>query len=220
MLAAAVGEPPDGLTDAVRKHPDQADGYLARGDWYGRRGLWRKAADDFARAYRLQPEQVHRNAAGDPARPIGEADRYRDLCRQLLDQSAGTSEIYEADETLKTCCLLGPGPVGEAAQLARLADVAVSGDPTQPWSEWLLLASGLYEYRAGRFDAAVTTCRASRRRANQAAETWMLWPPRRSSIEAMALEPLRRRRGSSRLARRGEEADRREARGSFRRRAR
>ena len=69
MLAAAVGELPDTVADAVRKHPDQADGYLARGDWFGRRGLWRRAADDFAECRRsASAGKVHRNAAGDPAR--------------------------------------------------------------------------------------------------------------------------------------------------------
>ena len=119
---------------------------------------------------------------------IGEADRYRDLCRQLLDQYAGTSDIYEADETLKTCCLLGRARSAKRPSSARLADVAVSGDPTQRWSEWLLLASGLQKYRAGRFDAAVTTCRASRPRGNSGSGDVDALAVTTISIEAMALE--------------------------------
>jgi tetratricopeptide (TPR) repeat protein len=96
---------------------------------------------------------------------IGEADGYRDHCQKFVDRFAATKANFEADQPLKTCCLLGPGPVGDPARLARLAEVVVSGDPDQPWYEWFLLTKGLYEYRAGRFDAAVTACRKARSQA-------------------------------------------------------
>ena len=118
---------------------------------------------------------------------IGEADRYRDLCRQLLDRFAATSANIDADQTIKTCCLLGPDAVGDPARLERLAEVAVSGDPAQQWYEFFLLSKGMYEYRAGRFDAAVTSCRASRQRTN--AESWYAeaLAATAGAIEAMAL---------------------------------
>jgi tetratricopeptide (TPR) repeat protein len=164
LLAAATGEPPATLAEAVRKHPDQFAGYLARGDWYDGRGLWRKAADDFTAAYRLQPDVMTGMRLGILLAGIGEVDRYRDHCQSLVDRFAGTNDHLEAERTLKTCCLLGPGPVGDPTRLARLAEVAVSGDPSQPIFVWLDLARALYEFRLGRFDAAVATSRANRAR--------------------------------------------------------
>ncbi len=164
LLAALAGEPPQALTQAIGKQPQEPGGYLARGDWYGRRGLWRKAADDFGDAYRQTPEVMTGMKLGILLAAIAAADRYREHCQKLVDRFAGTKDNLEAERTLKTCCLLGPGPVGDTARLARLAEVAASGDRSQPAFVWFDLAKGLYEYRAGRFDAAVTTSRANRAR--------------------------------------------------------
>jgi tetratricopeptide (TPR) repeat protein len=164
LLAALAGEPPQALTQAIGKQPKEPGGYLARGDWYGRRGLWRKAADDFAYAYRQRPEVMTGMKLGILLGAVGEADRYREHCHKLVDRFAETKDNLEAERTLKTCCLLGPGPAGDPARLARLSELAGSGDRSQPAFVGYGLAKSLYEYRAGRFDAAVTTCRANRAR--------------------------------------------------------
>ncbi len=164
-LAAVIGRPPAALTESIQLQPDQAAGYLARGDWYARRGLWRKAADDYAAAYRQSPETWAGMKLGVLLARNGEADRYREHCHQLIARFAGTTDNGEADRTLKPCCLLGPSLVGDLARLARLAEVAVAGDTAQPLYEWFLLSNGLYAYRAGRFEAAVTACRQARSQA-------------------------------------------------------
>jgi len=187
LLAAAAGAPPPALIQAIQNQPDQAAGYLARGDWYGRRGVWRQAADDFANAYRLLPDVYTGMRLAILLARIGEADRYRDHCTELLDRFGASSANIEADQALKMCCLLGPGPVGDSARLARLAEVAVSGDPAQPWYEWFLVTKGLYEYRAGRFDAAVKTCRASRPRIKAGSGNVDTLAAAVNAIEAMAL---------------------------------
>ena len=168
LLAAAAGEPPAAIIQAIQNQPNEAAGYLARGEWYGRRGLCRKAADDYSATYRLQPDPLTGKDLGILLVRIGKADSYGDHCKALLDRFAETSKNHEAEWTLKTCCLLGPGPVGEPARLARLAEVTVSGDPAQQYREWQLLAHGLYEYRAKRYDAAVTNCREARSKAKDA----------------------------------------------------
>jgi len=187
LLAAAAGSPPLPLTQAIQNQPDQAAGYLARGEWYGRRGAWRKAADDFANAYRLEPGAYNGMRLAILLAGIGEADRYRDHCYALLDRFASTSVNFDAEQTLKACCLLGAGPVGDPARLARLAEVAVSGDPAQAWYEWFLLTKGLYEYRAGRFDAAVAACHASRPRINAGNGNVHALAAAVIAVEAMAL---------------------------------
>jgi WD40 repeat protein/tetratricopeptide (TPR) repeat protein/energy-coupling factor transporter ATP-binding protein EcfA2 len=158
----------DALTRVIQNQPDRAAGYLARGDWYGGRGLWRKAADDFHAAYRLQPdaqETMTGMQLGFLLAHLGEAGRYRDHCKDLLERSDKTSKNEVAEWTLKTRSLLGPDPVGDPDRLARLAEVAVSGDPTDRWYGWKLFSKGLYEYRAGRIADAVTTCRKAPNKA-------------------------------------------------------
>jgi serine/threonine protein kinase/tetratricopeptide (TPR) repeat protein len=188
VLAAVVGDPPAALAEAIQRQPEHSGKYLDRAAWYGGRGLWRKAAEDYAAAYRVQPGAHEGMVLAIVLAQIGQADRYRDLCRQLLDRFAATSWNMDADATLKACCLLGPDPIGEPARLARLAEVAAAGDPTQPWYEFFLLAKGMYEYRTGRFDVAVTSCRASRRQIT--ADTQYAEPlaAAAGAIEAMALE--------------------------------
>jgi WD40 repeat protein/tetratricopeptide (TPR) repeat protein len=187
-LAAAIGEPPTALTEAIQNHPDQAAGYLARGNWYGGRGLWRKAADDFTAAYRLQP-QVQETMTGMQLgfllAHVGEAGRYPDHCKDLLERSAKTSKNAVAEWALKTCCLLGPGSVGDPERLARLAEVAASGDPTLPFYEWKLFSRGLYQYRAGRIEDAVTTCRKALSKAKNVGEKALAAAA--FAVEAMAL---------------------------------
>ena len=198
----------DALTRVIQNQPNQAVGYLARGDWYGRLGHWQKAADDYGAAYRLQADPLAGKNLGILLVRIGKADRYREHCQELLDRLAGTSANHEAESALKTSCLLGPDPVGDPARLTRLAEVTLSGDPAQQYREWKLLAHGLYEYRAKRYDAAVTNCREARSRA----KSWDVNALAAAAItvEAMALHRSGDAEGRPPFAGRGEEADRRE----------
>ena len=87
--SATAGEPPPDLAEAVRRYPDQAKGFLDRADWYGRRGLWKRAAADLAAANRLEPDHLGAARLGILLNYLGEMDRYRDLCRGLLARNAG-----------------------------------------------------------------------------------------------------------------------------------
>src|SRR5262249_42082974 len=131
---------------------------------------WRKAADDLATADRLQTapptewlEMMTEMELGFMLAQLGEVERYRNHCLKVLDRWAGTSKNMTAERVLKTCCILGPSPVGDPDRLARLARVPVSGDQSKNLP-YLYNAQALYEYRTGRFDAAVATCRANRTR--------------------------------------------------------
>jgi hypothetical protein len=93
----------------------------------------------------------------------------------------------EADHTLKTVILL-PGYTADAKQLARLAEVAVAGDPTADWYEWWLVAKALHDLRTGKYADALTACRASRQRAPQDKHNPELLTALDLVIEAMALQ--------------------------------
>ncbi len=100
----------------------------------------------------------------------------------MLARWAETTTNYQADQTAKTCLLHADSRV-DPDRLARLVQVAVSGDENQPWFEWFLLAKGLHAYRTGRFSEALASCQKSRRRDPQnqqcIAADWV--------VEAMAL---------------------------------
>jgi len=56
LIAAAAGELPAALNDAVQQNPDQAKGYRDRGNWFAERGRWKEAIADFAEVFRLEPD--------------------------------------------------------------------------------------------------------------------------------------------------------------------
>jgi hypothetical protein len=171
----------------AKKQIELAAAYVARGEGYARQGRWKEAAGEFAKAYPLQPDRGTGMRLGILLARIGEADRYRAHCKALVDRFAGTTDNLDADQTLKPCCLLGPVPVGDQARLARLAEVLMSGDNSQSVYMWFNLAKGMYEYRTGRFDAAVATCRANRTRIKAEGGVDAALPAAVFAVESMAL---------------------------------
>ncbi|MCI0681757.1 MAG: protein kinase [Gemmataceae bacterium] len=186
LIVAAAGEPPAALTDAIQENPDQGKGYRDRGNWYAERGQWKAATADLTEAFRLEPTTFTAMQLGLLFIEAGEIDRYREHCRAILERWASTEKNNEADQSLKTCLLaaeskLDPGP------LARLAEVAVSGDQNQDWYEWFLFAKGLHDYRTGKFVDALTACREIRRRAPEAKGQREALAALNLAVEAMAL---------------------------------
>jgi tetratricopeptide (TPR) repeat protein len=184
LLAAAAGQPPGALNSVIDRNPNASAGYSNRATWFIDRGLWKEARADLAEAYRLEPTTYNGMRLAILLVHTGEIDRYRAHGKAMLARWASTQKNDEADQTLKTI-LLVPDFKADLKQLAHLADVAVSGNKNAAWFEWFMLARGLYDYRTGKYADALTTCRESRRRANQgdrqALATMDL------AIEAMAL---------------------------------
>ena len=80
-------------------------------------------------------------------------DRYRRLCRRMLDRFRVTNDPAIAARTAKYCLLLPlPGPEQEDA--GRMAERSVAG-ATEPLRRWAGAAKGLADYRRGRFADAV-----------------------------------------------------------------
>ena len=109
LLAAAAGEPPAALNDAVRRDPKSARAHRARANWFGRHGSWKKAAKDLAEANRLEPDPWTALDLGAVLVHLGEVERYRELCRAMMSQSAGTPSNMNAERTAKLC--LYPAPI-------------------------------------------------------------------------------------------------------------
>ncbi len=164
LIAAAGGELPAALNEAIEQNLDKAKGYRDRGSWYGERGRWREAIADYTEAFRLEPDDLTGMWLGIVLVHTGDLNRFRAHGLALLERYASTEKNGEADRTLKTL-ILHPDVKHDAAQLARLAAVAVSGDKEADWYDWFLFAKGLHDYRTGKYEDALTTCRESRRRA-------------------------------------------------------
>ncbi len=186
LIAAAGGELPAALNEAIEQNPDKADGYRARSDWYGERGRWNEAVADCAEVYRLEPNSYAGLRLGILLVHTGAIDRYREHCQTMLNRWASTENNNEADHTLKTVLFL-PDFKADAKQLARLAEVAVSGAKDVDWYEWFLFGKGLHDYRTGKYADAVATCRESRQRASATKGSPEALSALNLSIEAMAL---------------------------------
>lgn len=164
LIAVAAGELPPALNDAIQQDPDQAAGYRDRANWYGERGLWKEAIADLAEEFRLQPSTFAGMRLGILLLHTGDTDRYRTHCQAMLERWASTEKNGEADQTLKTV-LFVPDFKADPRQLARLANIAVSGDQDVDWYDWYLLAKGLHDCRTGKYADALALCRESRRLA-------------------------------------------------------
>jgi tetratricopeptide (TPR) repeat protein len=187
LIAAAAGEPPAALNDAVTQNPGNAKGHRDRGNWYAGRGLWKKAADDFAEAFRLEPSAYEAMQLGILLVQLEDLVGYREHCRAMLARWGSTENNTEADLTAKTC-LIHRDSMTDGKQLVRLAEVVVSGDEKQPWFEWFLFAKGLHAYRTGKHAEALAGCRESRRRAPETKANPQALTALNLVVEAMALQ--------------------------------
>jgi tetratricopeptide (TPR) repeat protein/serine/threonine protein kinase len=186
VAAAAAGEPPAELNAAIQQSPDKAEGYRNRSEWFGQRGRWQEASADFAAEFRLEPSPYSGMRLGILLIQTGDVNRYREHCQAMLERWRSTDHTGEADMTLKTILLL-PDHKADAKQLARLAEVVVSGDKDADWYDYYLFAKGLHDYRIGRYDDALASCRESRRRAPTTKGSAELQWTLNFAVEALAL---------------------------------
>jgi tetratricopeptide (TPR) repeat protein len=194
LLVAAAGKPPVALNEAIARNPDRAEAYRNRADWFAERGLWKEAGADLAAAFRRQPETRTGMLLGIVLVQTGEIELYRAHCRAMLDRWASTEITSAAFQTLQTEVLV-PGVKADAKQLARLAEVAVSGDKKMDVHIWFMFSKGLHDYRAGKYADALAGCRESRRRVP---ESKGVLASMDLVVEAMALHRLGDEAGAGR----------------------
>jgi tetratricopeptide (TPR) repeat protein len=190
LLAAAAGEPPATLNQAIQQHPDQADGYRARGKWYAERGRWKDALADFTEVFRLDHVSYEGLQLGILLAYVGEKDRFHEHGQAMLSRWASTEKNAEADHALKTIVLL-PDFEADPKKLARLAEAVVAGSEKQEFFEYFLFAKGLYAYRTGKYADALAACRASRQRVGATVKYGLeILPALDLVVEAMALQAM------------------------------
>jgi hypothetical protein len=187
LLAAAAGDPPATLNQAIQQHPQQAQGYRARGKWYAERGRWKDASADFAEVFRLDHVSWEGLQLGILLAYLGEKNRFQEHAQAMLSRWASTQQNAQADHTLKTILLL-PDFQADPEKLARLAEGVVAGSEKQPYFEYFLFAKALHAYRTGKYADALAACRASRQRVGATNYGLTLLPVLDLVVEALALQ--------------------------------
>jgi WD40 repeat protein/serine/threonine protein kinase/predicted negative regulator of RcsB-dependent stress response len=117
---------------------------------HARAGRWQPAADDYARAVELSPDDHDGwyELAAVRLR-LGDRGGYRDACREMLRRFGGAADPYQAERTAKAC-LIVPGTAPDAEQLVRLTERALVGTQKEWGYPWFLLTRAMAELRAGR----------------------------------------------------------------------
>jgi tetratricopeptide (TPR) repeat protein len=143
------------LTPSVLGQPNCVGLLRERASYFARRGRWSEAATDLGSAVDLDPRDHW-----DWFRLLpllaqeGNAAKYRQRCRQMLDRFSQMQDPNIAERTAKACLLLPDSGVA-LTNVCGLADTALrlgsnSGDLT-----WFQLCKGLAAYRQGHFADAV-----------------------------------------------------------------
>lgn len=87
---------------------------------------------------------------------IGDVERYRDACREMLDRFEKLAEQRPeiAERTARTCALAAES-VPDWSRVERLAQRSVTGTDGHESRRYFVLAKGLAEHRAGRQGQAI-----------------------------------------------------------------
>jgi serine/threonine protein kinase len=126
-----------------------------RAEFFARRGQWKEAIDDANRLVAVQPTNyAHYHRLIPLLVVIGDVERYRSVCQQMLSRFADTETPLTAEITAKNCLIL-PGSGADLQLVSKLARLAVSSRIKNPASMAIFsFTQGLAEYRQGRFASA------------------------------------------------------------------
>ena len=142
----------------VRLRPSDQFLLIARVRHHARRREWREAAGVAARLGAMEPLD-HFSWHNEVALRsyIGDAEGSRRLCHRMMERFGSTPDPTIARRTV-LCCLLEPDAFPNLGALAPLVQRFL-GSPTANHDPWSMLAAGLYDYRLGRFKAAIERLR-------------------------------------------------------------
>jgi Flp pilus assembly protein TadD len=170
--------------------PQDPKNSLAVAAVQARLARWDLAAERMGRLLERNPDEhwIWCLTAALRAR-AGDADRYGQFCRRMLDHYREANNPEIAERTAKYCLLLPlSGP--ELDDADRVADRAVK-KATGSVAHWAIAAKGLAEYRRGRFADALAAIEKAQAAAGGDGEWNFLLPA--GCVRAMALMRLGRR---------------------------
>ena len=154
------------LAQGEADHPDQAHYVPDRAMALACAGRFMLAEAELARALEMDASQHvlwHTRTALAAYR--ADQDRYREVCSAMLSRFGQSTDYILAERSVRACTIL-PGPV--PPELARLLEVSMAGAP-EGYRSWPLLAKGMLDYRAGRYQDAVDALERSLRTMPEAA---------------------------------------------------
>jgi serine/threonine protein kinase len=143
------------LTSGSEPKPQSFGLVRIRRDLFARQGRWNEAVTDAALLVKQRPndsESYHGLAPLLVA--LKDDDKYKQLCREIIAQFAGTTNIYDADRMAKDCLIM-PLPGVDLEPVAAMAETAVSGSKELPSYPFFQCCKALAEYRQGHFEEAI-----------------------------------------------------------------
>jgi serine/threonine-protein kinase len=153
VYPAAVADP-EVFERLTALRPGDLTLWTARIRHHGRRREWREAA---AVATRLNafapPDHLSWHSEAALQSLIGDHLEYRRVCRGMLERFGKSNEPNTLRRTVVSC-LLEPDALSDLGELAPLVERFSASSPTNQ-SPWSLVAAGFFEYRTGRFRAAI-----------------------------------------------------------------
>lgn len=143
---------------ALAQGPPDVEPLRERGICHVALAQWDKAAADFDRVYARQPKNVRLGfQAAFLHVKAGFRKAYGRVCTRLLEEHRQSTNMDEVAEVV-AACLLAPQAVAEPDQVVRLAHKLVSPKPKYSWYHFAL---GAAHFRAGEYQAAVTSLNRS-----------------------------------------------------------
>jgi serine/threonine protein kinase/tetratricopeptide (TPR) repeat protein len=139
-------------TAEIEAKPGNPADYLARAQFLLRAGKFKEAVPDLVRAtdgndswawYYLAPLQLQ----------LGDESGYRATAGDLLKRFGSLPAPREQERAAKICGLT-PKVVGDLDQLHRMTEYGLASN--SPFVRWFPLAAGIVQFRAGRWEPAIT----------------------------------------------------------------
>jgi len=142
------------ITPALETRAEGAPFLRARVNFLARRGRWKEAAADAAKAQLLKPQDKSSNHTVILLRVAnGDMEGYRQACQQALARFTATNEPSPGADMAQDCLFAWPSGV-DLAVVGRLADAAVRAGTNNYYLPHFQYCKSLAEYRQGRFASA------------------------------------------------------------------
>jgi tetratricopeptide (TPR) repeat protein len=120
-------------------------------------GRMKDAAELYARALAVDPDKYEKWCeAAALYLLIGDVERYRSTCREILDRfEKSSAEAPDTAARSARSCTLARDSVPDFSRVERLAERGVAGTEHHVSRRYFVFVKGLTEHRAGRHDQAV-----------------------------------------------------------------
>jgi tetratricopeptide (TPR) repeat protein len=144
------------LPPALGTRPQDAPRLRARGHFHASIGRWNEAADDFAKAIELQPEN-HEHYYALAALLVQQRDQesYRRICDQIRSRFRGTTNDPDIANRMAKACLMLPSSGSDLTLESSWADIALALDKSDKGDSDFWICKGLSEYRQCHFASAI-----------------------------------------------------------------